>query len=149
VSDRVGAEAFPQMSGRDLHGRAVKLPDDIPDSRGIVVVAFQRWHQPEVDRWVEMVLALAPLPIVEIPYISTVFRPVAGFVAQGMRGGITGEDARTRTITVYGNQRALARRLGAGVNRPIVIAHRDGVMKTIVQGEPTPEQARSLVAALD
>ena len=137
------------MSGRDLHGRTVRLPDDMPDSKGIVIVAFQRWHQHEVDRWVEVVQAHAPLPIVEIPYISALFRPMAGFVAQGMRGGITGGDARTRTITVYGNQRALARRLGAGVDRPIVIAHRDGVIEAITQGEPTPEQARSLVAALD
>lgn len=147
--DGNGAKAFPEMSGRDLHGRAVTLPDDIPDSQGVVIVAFQQRHQREVDRWVEMFRTHAPLPIVEIPYISTLFRPIAGFVAQGMRGGITGGDARTRTITVYGNQRALARRLGASVNRPIVIAHRDRVIKAITQGEPTPEQARSLAAALE
>jgi hypothetical protein len=137
------------MSGRDLHGCRVTLPDDLPDPQGVAIVAFQRWHQREVDRWVEMLRNHSPLPVVEIPYISTPFRLIAGFVAQGMRSGITDGDARTRTITVYGSQRALARRLGAGVHRPIVIAHRDGVIETVIQGEPTPEQARSLAAALD
>ena len=136
------------MPGRDLHGRAVTLPDDLPDPQGVAIVAFQRWHQREVDRWVEMVRTHTSLPIVEIPYISTPFRPIAEWVARGMRSGITAEDARTRTITVYGNQRALARRLGAGVHRPIVIAHRNGVMKAVAQGEPTPDQARSLAAAV-
>jgi len=146
VNGSVGTDAFPQMSGRDLHGRAVSLPEDLPDPKGVAIVAFQRWHQREVDRWVEVFRVHAPLPIVEIPYISTPFRPIAEWVARGMRSGITAEDARTRTITVYGNQRALARRLGAGVHRPIVIAHRNGVMKAVAQGEPTPDQARSLAA---
>ena len=136
------------MSGRDLHDRAVTLPDDLPDPKGVAIVAFQRRHQREVDRWVEVLQAHAPLPIVEIPYISTPFRPIAGFVARGMRGGITDGDARARTITVYGSQRALARRLGGGIHRPIVIAHRNGVMKAVVQGDPTPEQARSLADAV-
>ena len=148
MSNPEATAAFPRMSGRDLHGRAVTLPDDLPDRRGVAIVAFQRWHQGEVDRWVEMLQTHAPLPVVEIPYISTPFRPVAGFVAQGMRSGITGDDARTRTITVYGNQRGLARRLGATAHRPIVIAHRNGVMKAVAQGEPTPDQARALAAAV-
>ncbi len=136
------------MVGRDLHDRRVVLPSGLPDPEGIAIVAFQQWHQPEVDRWVEALRAHAPLSIVEIPVISAAFRPIARFVARGMRSGIPGDEDRARTITVYGSQRELARLLGSGTHRPIVIAYRAGTVVGVAQGDPAAPEARQLAALL-
>ena len=46
------AARFPAVRGRSLLGLEVELPRDFPAELTLAVVAFQRWHQDRVDRWI-------------------------------------------------------------------------------------------------
>ena len=43
---------FPEVRGRSLLGAELALPRDLPGERTLVVVAFERWQQARVDRWI-------------------------------------------------------------------------------------------------
>ena len=43
---------FPNVSGSNLERKRLELPDDFAGQINIVLVAFQRWQQAEVDTWI-------------------------------------------------------------------------------------------------
>jgi hypothetical protein len=101
-----GAALFPSVSGENLHGQAVTFPDDLKGSPALVLVAFKRQQQAEVDTWLAQIDAFeATIPgirVVETPTISsTRWGWMAWFIDGGMRSGIPDDDARARTITLY------------------------------------------------
>jgi hypothetical protein len=42
---------FPTVSGSNLLRRKLNLPQDFQGKLNLVFIAFQRWHQMEVDSW--------------------------------------------------------------------------------------------------
>ena len=48
------AVVFPTLPGRTLMGAELVLPQDLPAARTLVIVAFQRWQQSVVDRWIAL-----------------------------------------------------------------------------------------------
>lgn len=101
-----GAVLFPSVSGENLHGETVTFPDDLKGHPALVLVAFKREQQAEVDTWLAQIEAFeAAIPgirVVETPTISSArWGWMAWFIDGGMRSGIPDPDARARTITLY------------------------------------------------
>lgn len=101
-----GAALFPSVSGENLHGETVTFPDDLKGNPALVLVAFKREQQAEVDTWLEQIdafeAAIPGIRVVETPTISsTRWGWFAWFIDGGMRSGIPDDAARTRTITLY------------------------------------------------
>jgi hypothetical protein len=101
-----GATLFPSVSGENLHGQTVTFPDDLKGSPALVLVAFKRQQQAEVDTWLAQIdafeAAIPGIRVVETPTISsTRWGWMAWFIDGGMRSGIPDDDARARTITLY------------------------------------------------
>lgn len=99
---------FPKVSGIDLDGKKQDLPDVFKNKLNLVVVAFKREQQTEVNTWIK---ALEPilkenskLSFYEIPLIYELSTFKRMWVNNGMRFGIPDKVARTRTITVYTNR---------------------------------------------
>jgi hypothetical protein len=106
-------ERFPTVEGRSLLGVAMRLPQDLPAERTLVLVAFQKWHQERVDRWIARAVAAGvprtirgaagrlPCAVVELPVLSSRSRPVRRFIDGGMAAAIGDPDILARTITIY------------------------------------------------
>ena len=99
---------FPKITGIDLDGKKQELPAAFKNKFNLVIVAFKREQQAEVDTWIN---AIEPtlkensnLSFYEIPLIYELSTFSRMWVNNGMRFGIPNEIARKRTITVYTNR---------------------------------------------
>lgn len=101
-----GAVLFPSVSGENLHGEQVTFPDDLKGNPALVLVAFKREQQAEVDTWLAQIgafeAAIPGIRVVETPTISSArWGWMAWFIDGGMRSGIPDDAARARTVTLY------------------------------------------------
>jgi hypothetical protein len=107
---------FPSVSAKDLEGREVRIPEDLPPTPRIVMLAFRRWHQDLIDTWEpalrELESRCRELSVWEVPALSRLYLPVRGFIDGGMRAGIPDPASRRHTLTAYTDLSTLARELG-------------------------------------
>jgi hypothetical protein len=154
--------AFPTIRGRSLLGDEIGLPAGLPARRTLVVVAFRQRHQPCVDRWIARAVAAGvpatprgqdlPMPtaVVEVPALSSRWRPVRRWIDGGMATGIGDPDVLARTITVYIDVGALRRVLSIPDDRDVwafVVAD-DGAILATATGEPDDAAWSSVEVAL-
>lgn len=99
---------FPKLSGIDLNGRKRDLPSGFDKKLNLVIIAFKREQQVEVDSWIKAAEPLLKenhdLGFYEIPLIYELSAFKRMWVNNGMRFGISNKVARERTITVYTNR---------------------------------------------
>ena len=107
VSD-TAAKVFPNIRVENLEGKTVQFPDFLREKTTVVLFAFQRKQQEELDPWIEKIEQLQKqypkLDLIEMPVIeesSSLFRL---WVNNGMRSGISGEVARRRTMTAWASK---------------------------------------------
>ena len=146
---------FPELPARDLTGRDVRLPDVFDGERNVVVVAFKRNQQTDVDSWVpwldERARVDPGLRFYEVPTIAELWTPARRFIDGGMATAIGDPAVQRRTLTVYGDVRRLT--------DPLEIDERDTIWLFAVDGSGRvrwraagrfdPELAEQLTAALD
>ena len=148
-------ERFPTLTGRDLDGKEVVIPRDLPGEARLLIVAFQRWHQLVVQGWSGVLADLGAtypgLEVWEVPTLSSGYRPVRAFIDGGMRAGIPDPDTRRHTLTVYTGLRDLQRRLGLADFQDIhlYLLDRDGRVAWSGSGGLDDEQVAGLVRALE
>jgi hypothetical protein len=156
------ARQFPLVVARTLLGEELTLPGDLPAARTLAVVAFRQWQQGCVDRWIAEAVEAgvpatprsAPQPmdtaVVELPVLSTRWRPVRRFIDGGMTSGIGHPDVLARTATVYTDVGAFQRALGIPGSDEVhaLVVTRDGAILARAHGEPTEESWAPLRAAL-
>jgi hypothetical protein len=154
--------AFPAVGGRTLLSAHLSLPADFPADRTLAVVAFQRWQQSRVDRWIERAVAAGvppttrgmsgsiPVAVVEVPVLSTRWRPVRRFIDGGMTAAIGDPDVLARTITVYTDVAAFQRSLAIPSNDDVhaLDVDRDGVVLARGHGDPNDTSWSAVAAEL-
>jgi hypothetical protein len=120
---------FPSVTGSSLAGAEVRLPDDLNVPATVLLVAYRRGTQDDVDRWTGLPDREAPEVVwYEVPTISSpVWRPLAGWIDAGMRGGVP-EARWARVVTLYRDAPAVARLLGdpGGLTAQVVVLDRAG-----------------------
>ena len=96
---------FPRVEGTNLEGRHFVLPSDLGGSLNVVLVAFKREQQNDVDTWtpfLKATLATRPgLRTYELPVLGRRYRLMRPFIDGGMRRGIPDAAVRAATITLY------------------------------------------------
>jgi hypothetical protein len=154
--------AFPAVAGRTLLGADVVLPADFPAVRTLAVVAFQRGQQSRVDRWIERAVAAGvppttrgatgsiPVAVVEVPVLSTQWRPVRRFIDGGMTSGIGDPDVLARTITVYTDVGAFQRFLSIPSSNDVhaLVVDRDGTILARGCGDADGQSWAAIAAGL-
>jgi hypothetical protein len=99
---------FPKVSGIDLEGNKQELPQVFKNEFNLVIVAFKREQQTQVDTWIKAAQPIlekkSNLSLFEIPLIYELSTFKRFWVNNGMRFGIPDATARKRTITVYTNR---------------------------------------------
>jgi hypothetical protein len=96
---------FPVLAAETLRERKVRLPDELKGERNLLLIAYEREQQPDVDTWLAVLdtLAFAPpaFAYYELPAISSAMRWMRPVIDGGMRQGIPDRAQRDRTITLY------------------------------------------------
>ena len=163
LTDDAGTTArFPTVRARSLLGVEMTLPRDFPAELTLAVVAFQRWQQSQVDRWIARAVAAGIPPtirgateplsvaVVEVPVLASGWRPARRIIDGGMTAGIGDPDVLARTITVYTNVAAFQRSLaipGSGDVHALVVT-RDGAILARGHGDPDDASWDAMIAAL-
>ena len=106
-------QRLPSVRGTSLAGAEVRLPEDLAGAPAVLLVAYRRQTQADVDRWLAALDRLAPdVVALEVPTITNpIWRPLQGWIDDGMRGGVPAE-AWGRVVTLYDEAPRLADFLG-------------------------------------
>ena len=103
MNDSLGV--FPSVSFDNLEGKTFNLPQDFKGDLNLVLVAFQREQQSDIETWFSVGDSLEKqyqqFAFYEIPTISRLNPVSRWFINTGMRAGINDEATRRRTITLY------------------------------------------------
>jgi hypothetical protein len=142
---------FPIVRGTNLSGREYILPAGFEGELNIVALAFQMWHQNEVDTWIPLLTQLEQqvtgLRAYELPVIRSMNRLSQWMIDQGMRGGIPDLATRARTITLYIDKEGFRKQLGLPNENHIyvLLVDRGGQVLWRCQGAYRPDTAQELV----
>ncbi len=97
---------FPQVSGINLQGKTLQMPAAFNSKLNVVIVAFKREQQKDVDSWLAYLPQLTNenISVYELPIIYELNMLKRAWVNNAMRFGVKGETSRSHTITVYTNR---------------------------------------------
>ncbi len=138
---------FPRLEAHDLLGAARVLPDDLPSEPTLVLLAFRRRQQADVDAWIAAVPGATAF---EVPVIGRRWGPLRGWIDGGMARGIGDPEVCARTWTVYTDVAAAMRPLGIGDGSRIavVVTASDGAVRAFARGRPQPGSLAAVRRAL-
>jgi hypothetical protein len=101
------ALVFPQLKARNLLGKDVELPEAFEGDPSVVMVAFRRGQQRQVDSWVPWLEGQAErcpnLRFYELPALARMWTPFRASIDGGMATAINDPIVLARTLTIYGN----------------------------------------------
>jgi hypothetical protein len=107
---------FPRVEGRNLEGDRFMLPGDFGGAINVVLVAFKREQQHDVDTWMRALKRIAEanadLRVYELPTLGRRYRLMRSFIDGGMRAGIPDRAVRAATVTLYIDKAPFRRALG-------------------------------------
>lgn len=144
---------FPAESGENLNGKRFDLPRDFEGRLNLVVVAFQRQQQRDVDGWMPFLKTLAKdrddLRIYELPTLGRRYRIMRPIIDGGMRGGIPDTKVRATTITLYIDKTPFRRALQLPDEDQIYVlaVDREGKVHARAAGLLTPESGAAFSRA--
>lgn len=145
---------FPEVTGRNLEGRELRLPDDFESARTVVLIAFKRQQQRDVDSWLPELNARraedSGLEVFEIPTLSNGWSPLRWWIDGGMARGIKDQAVREVTVTLYIRKGPFKEALRIASERRIhlLLLDGDGIVRFRSEGPSTPEAVEALRRAL-
>ena len=96
---------FPPLTASNLEKRGLSLPADFEGDRNLLLVAFEREQQKNVDTWLHKMKQFEEsdpgFRYYELPTSEKLNPVMRWFIDSGMRRGILDLKARERTITLY------------------------------------------------
>ena len=141
--------AFPRLSVKDLFGTEASTPDCFGAEPAVVLVAFRRQQQAQVDSWLPW-LEHEHLRFFEMPCIARAFAPFRPMIDGGMAAGVGTDEARGRTLTYYGDLRKVTGPLEIRNRGEItVLAVEGGTVIGRATGSFSDERGRALLARGD
>ncbi len=146
---------FPDVDGTNLEGRRFSLPADFEGELNVVLVAFQREQQADVDTWLPSLTALATerttVRVYEVPTLNRSYSLMRRFIDGGMARGIPQKATREATITLYINKTPFKRALGITSEDAIrvFLVASDGRVHWRADGPHTPEAAADLASEIE
>ncbi len=125
------ATAFPRLSARNLLRQDVQLPGDFAAaSRNLVMVAFSRKQQEEVDSWSGPLGALKSevkqLESWQATLMGDIASALRSLIEAAMRGIIKDDEVRKRYLLLYGEKPPMLANLGNPREDQILILLLDG-----------------------
>jgi len=130
--DPVGLR-LPELAGKGLDGRAVRLPEDLTGAPSVLLVGYEQDAQFDADRWLFGLLqAGTPVRMLEVPTIpGLLVGAFQGAIDAGMRSGIPHEDWGSG-VTLYGGTAAALERFtgnDGGRNMRVLLLDAEGTVR--------------------
>ena len=145
---------FPTVSGANLDRLKMEFPRDFAGKHNLLLVAFERWHQRDVETWIpaarELEAAVPDFVYYELPTIRKLPVLYRSFINEGMRAGIPDQTSRERTVTLYLDKKEFRSALGINDERTIrlFLVDREGRILWSEAGPWTAEKGAGLERAL-
>ena len=144
---------FPKLTARNLEKQVFSLPGDFAGERNLLLIAFQREQQKNVDTWLSQMHRFEQTPgfaYYELPTLSRLNPIARWFINSGMRRGIPDAKARARTLTLYVDKEAFRKALNLPYEDRIyaVLVDRSGRVHWRAEGDFDEAKAASLQEAL-
>ena len=146
---------FPHVEGTNLEGRRFDLPADFEGNYNVVLIAFHREQQDDVDTWLPFLRHVTALEgnvrVYELPTLSRGYRFMRRFIDGGMARGIPERTTREATITLYIDKTPFKSALAIANEDSIctLLVANDGTVLWRADGRFTPDAGSRLAAALD
>ena len=146
---------FPRVHGANLERRSFILPDGFEGDHNLILIAFTREQQFEIDTWIPAARRLARdrtgFRYYELPTISRSIPFARLWLDGAMRAGISDRPAREATITVCLDKRAFRDALQLPSEDTIyaLLVDRAGHVLWRAEGVLTEEKEQALQRALD
>ncbi|MEQ1693595.1 MAG: hypothetical protein ABMA00_20065 [Gemmatimonas sp.] len=146
---------FPRVEGANLEGRRFSLPADFESEYNVVLVAFRREQQVDVETWLPFLraqrLAERGIRVYELPTLNRSYRMVRRFIDGGMARGIPDKATREVTITLYIDKSPFKKALEIATEGRIcaLVVARDGRVLWRADGRFTEAIGSELAATLD
>ena len=139
---------FPQLQASNLEKRLMNLPGDFEGSRNLLLVAFQRERQAQVDTWLREMKRFEEVDpnfrYYELPTIQSPNRLLRWIIDTGMRRGIPDPKARARTITLYIDKAPFLKALGITDEKRIYCFLVDRTGRVLWRTEGVFEESKGL-----
>ena len=151
---QVAPVKFPPVETANLEGRKYSLPQDFESDRNLLLIAFEREQQKNVDTWLHQSSRLEQfdpaLHIYELPTIARLDAFRRWFINTGMRHGIPDRNARARTLTLYLDKDSFKHSLDIESEKQIypMLVDRSGRVLWRSEGDFDDTKAQSLRDAL-
>ena len=144
---------FPKLKASNLENQTFSLPEDFAGERNLLLIAFQREQQANVDTWLHQMKRFETSPgfhYYELPTIDRLNPFFRWFINSGMRRGIPDRNARARTITLYLDKPSFRKALNIPDEKRIyaILVDRSGRVLWRAAGDYDEAKAASLQAAL-
>jgi hypothetical protein len=146
---------FPRVHGANLERRSFTLPDELEGERNLLLIAFKREQQFQIDTWVRVARLLAhdrpDFRYYELPTISRSLPLARWWLDVAMRAGIPDRAAREATITLYLDKGAFRKALQLPSEDTIyaLLVDRAGHVLWRAEGVCGEDKERALQRALD
>lgn len=143
-------KSFPEIKAVNLEGTEFNLPQDFKGKLNILVIAFKREQQIDVNTWIDETKSLLSkypsLAFYEIPTIEPLNMFKRFIINNGMRGGIPNKSQREETITLYLDKPSFKQALGINTEDDIFVAlvKPDGTLVWTATGIASGKKLNSL-----
>jgi hypothetical protein len=152
TADAPALGRMPVINTESLAKRELTLPKDLPGQRTLILMAYARVQQKNIDTWINgMALAKSRIAWIETPIVGERNFLMQAFINGGMRAGIQDPTARENTVTLFVEPDELAKAMGMPSKTSTIFAavvERSGRVLAYVEGDYTPEKAALISAAL-
>jgi hypothetical protein len=145
---------FPTITASNLSGEKITFPSGLRGERNLILVAFRREQQKDVDTWLaelpEIAASRPDFAYYEIPTIDRLNPVTRWFIDNGMRRGIPDKAQRARTVTLYIDKKPFKAALGIDDEDAIhaLLIDRDGKVLWRAKGRMTAESGQELSKVL-
>jgi hypothetical protein len=143
---------FPKIAAENLAGETKNFPQDFPSDRTVLLIAWQREQQAELDTWMEKLQLLkdgAPAWI-EFPVIEDPGAIARAVIDLGMKRGIPNPKIRARVFTLYRDPAEFARQasLPDATRVHIAVVDRRGTVHAVASGPWSAASEKTIRAVL-
>ncbi len=145
--------ALPTIKTKDLNGRALTLPRELPGEKTVVLVAFTQEQQFDVDTWVnglDLKIDGTGLPWVEMPVVGEMPVLVQAIVNNGMRGGIPQKGKRANVVTLFTDAKKWSKSVGLASQDRVyaLVVDRSGKILAKQDGRYSAEKRGAILDAM-
>jgi hypothetical protein len=146
---------FPVIEAETLRGRTIRLPDQLKGERNLLLVAYEREQQADIDTWLAVLDTFSVQPpafaYYELPSLSSSYKWMRAVIDGGMKQGIPDRAQRDRTITLYLDVDWFRGQIGTAAEPGIaaLLVDRAGTILQRWYGRYSDEAGGQLRAALD